>query len=69
MNQENTHRDHWVSGPTRSGEPVNMHMRPESFQAESAAFILIANDFKGGLGPDAEDADEWHRRAKGIIFW
>lgn len=64
---ENTHQDHYVS---RRGDPLgmNMHMRPESFQAESAAFILIANSFKGPYY-EPEDADEWYRRANGIVFW
>lgn len=62
---QNTHQDHYVS---RRGEAMNMHMRPESFRAESAAFILVCNEYRPG-GFEREDADEWHRRAKGIVFW
>lgn len=65
--ERDTHRDHWVA--RRDGPGVVLHMRQESFNAESAAFIVVENTYNGYF--DREDADYWYDLAVkgGIVFW
>ena len=61
------HRDHYVS---RDGEAYTLHMTSKSFLIESAATIVVGNEYQPGRF-DRDDADHWYDLAcKGnIIFW
>ncbi len=44
-----------------------LHMRAASFYIESAAYMLVMNDYDEAF--NETDADYWHSRCKGIVFW
>lgn len=64
---EDTHSDRYVT--RRGAGSTILHMRDQSFYAESAAYIVVSNAYSWRF--EAEDADYWYDQAcrGGIIFW